>query len=106
MPATAAPANTTTHSGNTAAFNSLEAVMIANTATQLVAGDIVFTGHGFGEAPAVVAGAGRFTARMSVVRFADGRTITVAADRLFDRGPRVGESLAGLVDYDYARDNR
>lgn len=105
MPATTAPANTDTTCGNTAALN-LEVSMFTSTATQLVAGDIVYTGHGYGEAPAFVAGAGRFTARKSIVWFADGRTITVASDQLFDRGPRAGESLAGLDDYDFGRDYR
>ena len=76
------------------------------TATELLPGDVVLDGHGYGENPAIVVKAGRFTAGHSYVEFTDGRFITVPADHQFGRGPRPGESVDGLEDYDFARDAR
>ena len=81
----------------------------ATTAADLRAGDLLLAGHGYGETPAFVVRATRFTKRITAVTVTDGdreRVLNLPSTQLLDVAPRAGESLDGLVDYDLARDAR
>ena len=66
--------------------------------SELLAGDLVTQGHGYGERPAVVAAAGRFTSGTEFIRFTDGRVFTIPTGHLV--------TVETSDDYETVRDSR